>query len=128
MRYNFEQFEYFLAFYGNGSTYFLKRHPNIKQFLQINSAFWLFFMFIQVILSLICDDKENKLNNNYYTLIANYTIKVCLLANTLMCFISFIQTSMRINDLRKFLVKMRQLSVVNSSDKSKVFLAISIVF
>src|ERR1700735_3505324 len=118
MRYNFEQFEYFLAFYGNGSTYFLKRHPNIKLFLQINSAFWLFFMFIQVILSLICDDKENKLNNNYYTLIANYTIKVCLLANALISFISFVKTSVKINDIRTILVKIRQLSVVNSSDNS----------
>src|SRR5581483_3156565 len=123
MRYNFEEFEYFLAFYGNGSTYFLKRHPNIKLFLQINSAFWLFFMFIEVILSLICDDKENKLNNNYYTLIAIYNIKICQLASSLICFISFVGTSVKINDLRKILVKMRQLSVVYSTDKSKVFLA-----
>src|ERR1700740_2956991 len=100
MRYNFEQFEYFLAFYGNGSTYFFKRHPNIKLFLQINSVFWLFFVNTEVILSLICDDKENKLNNNYHSLIANYTIKICALVSTLICFISFIQTSMRINDLR----------------------------
>src|SRR5215469_12019648 len=103
MRYNFEQFEYLLAFYGNGSTYFFKRHPNIKLFLQINSAFWLFFTFIEMILSLVCDDKENKLNNNYYTLIANYTIKICTLVSSLISFISFVETSVKMNDLRMIL-------------------------
>jgi hypothetical protein len=108
MKYNFEQFEYVLSIYGLGSTYFLKRHPAIKQMLIIVST--IFFCYPVIQLTLTCCSMI-LINFNFSYLCVHLTILLLSLTSL----ISFIYTTFKIDLLRQLMVQMH-LMAGNSRD------------